>query len=98
MNKEIFLLKKEAASRRDDLVKAFNAGEVKEYVLENALSIERDEEQDITHIVFTFGGPFVYLDFEDSPGVIIAKDRENRSQAAIPFSVWSDIRNELEVV
>ena len=98
MKKEVLVLKKEAAARRDGLVEAFNDGEVKEYVLENAYSIERDEENNITHIVFTFGGPFVYLDFEDSPGVIIAKDLENKSQAAIPFSVWSDVRDELETI
>ena len=89
-------LKKEATSRRDDIVEAYKSGKTKEYTSTNALSIERDEENNITLIVFTLGGPFIYLDFEDSPGVIIAKGLDDKSQAAIPLAIWSDIRNILE--
>ena len=90
------ILKQEASSRRDDITKAYHSGSIKDYISSNALSIERNEENDITHIVFTIGGPFVYLDFEDSPGVVIAKDMDGKSQAAISLAIWSDIRNILE--
>ena len=91
-------LKEKSNNICQELIKAYEKGELPEYIEESALSIEKDEDGDITHILFTYGGPTIYLDFEDSPGVIIASHMYDKSQAAIPFSIWSDIRNELEVL
>ena len=89
-------LRTQSVVYRNGLVKASEEGTLDEYIGKHAISIERDDENDITHIVFTLGGPYIYLDFEDSPGVIIAKDMDDKSQAAIPFSIWSDIKTDLE--
>ena len=91
-------LKKLAVSIRDNIVKAFEKGELQDYIFEDTLSINKNDEGEITHILFTYGGPTVYLDFEDSPGVVIASHMDNQSQAAISIGIWSDIRDVLEVL
>ena len=89
-------LRQYAVRIEEELIEAHTKNVLPEYIYENALSIEKDEDNTITHILFTYGGPTVYLDFEDSPGVIIASHMEFKSQAAIPLSIWTKIRNELE--
>ena len=91
-------LRQSAVSIKEELIEAYTKNVLPEYINERALSIEKDEDNEITHILFTYGGPTVYLDFEDSPGVIIASHMDDKSQAAIPLNIWSDIRNELEVL
>lgn len=81
---------------RDNIVEAFEKGEIHYYISDRAISIEKDEDNDITHIIFTNGGPIVYLDFDEQPGIIVAKDLDTKAQSAIPWSIWLDIRDELE--
>ena len=81
-----------------ELIKAYEKGELIEHIDERALSVEKDENNKITHILFTYGGPTVYLDFEDRPGVVIASHMSDEAHSAIPWAIWSDIRNELEVL
>ena len=97
-NNHIEELRQSAVSIKKELIKAYNNDVLLAFIEDRALSVEKDEDNEITHILFTYGGPTVYLDFEDSPGVIIASHIDNKSQAAIPLSIWSDIRNELEVL
>lgn len=91
-------LRQSAVSLKNGVVKAAKEGTLPEFISNNALSIERNEDNEITHILFTYGGPTVYLDFEDSPGIVIASHMSDESQASIPFYIWSDIRDELEVL
>ena len=80
------------------LITAYEKGKLREYIGEEAMSIHRDDDNDITHIVFTKGGPFVYLDFDEQPGLIIAKDFDTKAHSAMPWSIWLEIRNELEEI
>ena len=89
-------LRKTAVRIKKELIQSYTKGMLFEYINEESLSIEKNEDNEITHILFTYGGPTVYLDFENSPGVVIASHMSDKSQAAIPFGIWSDMRNELE--
>lgn len=91
-------LRQSAVNIKKELIEAHTENMLPEFIEDSALSIERNEDNEITHILFTYGAPTIYLDFEDSPGVIIASHMDDKSQAAIPFSIWSDIRDELEVL
>lgn len=80
-----------------ELIKAYKKDVLVEYANENALSIEKDEDGDVSHIVFTKGGPYVHLDFYGGRfGCVVAEDLENISQSSIPMSIWSEMRSELE--
>lgn len=99
LNKRKVNVEKELSSSIcQNIIKAYEKGELLEHIEESALSIEKDEDNNITYILFTYGGPTVYLDFEDSPGVVIASHMSDEAHSAIPLAIWSDIRNELEVL
>ena len=83
---------------RDSIIEAFEKGQLRSYISDEAISIEKDEDNEITHIIFTNGGPIVYLDFDEQPGIIYAKDLDTKAQSAIPWSMWIDIRDELEEI
>ena len=89
-------LKKLSKISVNEIIEAYANDMVKEYVIENAFNVHRDGENDITHIVFSQGGPYVYLDFDEQPGLIIAKDFDTKAHSAIPLETWIEIRNELE--
>lgn len=80
-----------------ELIKAYKKGELCEYIEENAINIEKDEDGDIFRIVFTIGGPYVHLDLYGGRfGCVVAEDLENIAQSAIPMSIWDEMRSELE--
>ena len=83
---------------RDELVVAYSNGSLIEYISENAVSINRDEDGDLRQIVFTNGGPFVYLCFEERSGVICgySSPMDEGSYSAISLMIWSDLRDEIE--
>ena len=83
---------------RDEIVEAYEKGKLCSYVWDEAIRVEKDDDGEITHIIFANGGPIVYLDFDEQPGIIIAKDLDTKAQSAIPWSIWCDIRDELEEI
>lgn len=80
-----------------NLIEAFEKGELDEYIEESALSIHRDEDNDISHIVFSIGGPYVHLNlYGGRAGCIVAEDLEHIIHTAIPWEIWFGIKDELE--
>ncbi len=83
-------------TEKDSLIEAFEQGKIDSYIYKRDAVIHRDDDNDITHIVFTNGGPIVYLDFDEQPGLIITKDLDTKAHSAIPWAIWLDMRDELE--
>ena len=82
-----------------ELIKAFEKGELEECVNEKVLSIQRDEDNDISHIIFTKGGPYVHLDlYGVRAGCVVAEDLEHIVHTAIPWKIWFGIKDELEEI
>ena len=82
-----------------ELIEAYEKGEIREYVDENALSIQRDEDNDISQIVFTIGSPYVHLDlYGGNAGCVVAEDLEHIIHSAIPWKIWFGIKDELEEI
>lgn len=92
------MLKNNVNGIRDKLVKAYKNNEVYEYVSEFALRIDRDEEKNIEKVVFTIGGPFIYLDFEERLGTIcgFSSPWDEGIFSAIPWDVWISIKQDVE--
>ena len=83
---------------RNEFVEAYNNGSLIDYISEYAVSIKRDEDGELSQIVFGNGGPFVYLDFEERSGVVCGYDSpwdNEGSYCAISLMIWSDVRDEL---
>jgi hypothetical protein len=90
-------LKELSISTCRELIKAYEKGELREHINERALSIQKDEDGDISHIIFTQGGPYVHLDlYGNRFGCVVAEDLENITHSAIPMSIWSEMKSELE--
>ena len=83
---------------RDELVQSFNNGELIDYISESAIEIKKDEDGDISQIVFGLGGPYIYLDFEERSGVVCGYKSpfDEGSFSAIPFLVWENMRDYIE--
>ena len=83
---------------RDELVEAYNNGGLIDYISESDASLSRDEDGDLSQIVFGNGGPFVYLCFEERSGVLCGYDSpwdNEGSYCAISLMIWSDVRDEI---
>ena len=83
---------------KNEIVESFNNGELMDYVSDNAIAIKKTDSGCIKHIVFTLGGPYVYLDFVERSGVVCCFESisDAGSFSAIPLLVWEDIEIELE--
>ena len=46
-------LRQSAVSIKEELIKAYTENMLPEYINERALSVEKDEDNEITHILFT---------------------------------------------
>ncbi|HEO99107.1 MAG TPA: hypothetical protein ENO02_07415 [Epsilonproteobacteria bacterium] len=89
-------LQKLAQLEQRDITQASRNGNIYEYISERAMEIQRDEDGGIEKIVFSIGGPNVWLDFKEHPGFIIAALMYEQGKSAIPWADWDDIQSELE--
>jgi hypothetical protein len=90
-------LKKLSILTCQELIKAYEKGELIKYVRKEALSIQKDEDGHISHIVFTQGGPYVHLDLAgDNFSCVVSEGLEYLSKSAIPMNIWSEMKSELE--
>lgn len=94
MNEEY--LQKLAQAEQRDMTQASRDGRTYEYILERAIEIKRDEDGSIEKIMFSIGGPNVWLDFIEHPGFIVAALMYEQGKSGIPWADWDNIRFELE--
>ena len=96
MNKEE--LQKLTQSEQRDITQASRKGILLDLISERALEIKRDDDGTIEKIVFTIGGPNVWLDFKDHPGFVKAAYAYEEAKSGIPWADWDNIQSELEVL
>lgn len=90
MNKEY--LEKLAQTEQKDITQASRDGNLNEYISDRALEIQRDEDGTIEKIIFSIGGPNVWLDFKDYPGFIVAALMYDQGKSGIPWADWDNIK------
>ena len=91
-----FLLN-QAKYRKENIVEAYQNGTLIDIINETAIEIERGYDGNISKIIFTVGGPYVYLDFDgDYKGRIVAFGDYQTEVSPIPLMIWDRIQFELE--
>ncbi len=79
-----------------DIEEAELQGEVLDYIFERAIDIERDSGGKPTKIIFTVGGPYVYLDLFCEPGYVKVFYDDKMAKAKLSNSTLEQIKFELE--
>jgi hypothetical protein len=91
-------LQKLAQTEQKDITQASRDGNLYEYISDRALEIKRDEEGTIEKIIFSIGGPNVWLDFKEEPGFMKVALDYDEAKSGIPWEDWDNIQDELEVL
>lgn len=94
MNKEY--LQNLAESEQREITEASKNGVLIDLISERALEIVRDDNNAIEKIVFSIGGPNVWIDFKDHPGFVKAAYAYEEAKSGIPWKEWDNIQLELE--
>jgi len=89
-------LKRLSESEQRDITKASREGILVNYISDRAMEIQREDDGSIKKIIFTIGGPNVWLDFVDYPGFIISAYMTEQEKSGIPWADWDVIKEELE--
>ncbi len=89
-------LKELAMSEQRDFTQAYRNGKVYDYLDDRAMDIQRDDNGEIKKIIFTIGGPNVWLDFDEYPGAIVVALYIEQATSYIPTEDWKGIQIELE--
>ena len=79
-----------------DIEEANQNGEDLEYIWDRALDIEKDTGGKPTKIIFTVGGPYVYLDLFCEPGYIKVFSHEFQAKAKLSTTTLENILDNLE--
>ena len=79
-----------------DIEEAEQQGEASDYIFKRAIDIERDSGGKPTKIIFTIGGPYVYLDLFCNPGNIVVYFDDHEVKRRISKHVLEQIEFELE--
>lgn len=96
MNEEY--LQKVAQTEQRDITLASREGRFWDYISERAMEIQRDDDGAIEKIIFSIGGPNVWLDFKEHPGFVIAALAYEEGKSGIPWADWDNIQFELEEI
>ena len=89
-------LQKLAQSEQRDITLASREGRFLDYISERAMEIQRDEDGSIEKIIFSIGGPNIWLDFKENPGFVVAAYAYEIKKSGIPWADWDNIQLELE--
>lgn len=98
MNYNQFLLH-QAKYRKENIVEAYQNGRLIDIINETAIEIKRGYDGNISKIVFSIGGPYVYLDFDSEyKGRIVALGNYQTEVSPIPLMIWDNIQFALEEI
>ncbi len=87
-----------AQSEQKDITQASRNGRIIDYISDRAMEIQRDENGTIEKIIFSIGGPNIWLDFKEHPGFIKVAYDYSEAKSGIPWAEWDNIQAELEVL
>ena len=89
-------LKELSMSEQRDFTQAYREGKALDYLRDRAIEIQRDDNGEIKKIIFTIGGPNVWLDFDEYPGAFVVAYLTEQATSYIPTEDWKGIQMELE--
>ena len=85
-----------AVNLTKSITKAYKKGRLMDQVINEAMEIQKDSRGKPTKIIYTVGGPFVYLDLFYEPGSIVVQFHRHTVKKKLPNRILEQIEFELE--
>ena len=85
-----------ALNLEEDFIKAHQSGNLFNQVFHKAMEIQKDSEGKPTKIIYSVGGPYVYLDLFCDVGSIVVQFDRHTVKKKLPNRILEQIEFELE--
>ncbi len=85
-----------ALNLEEDIKKAFKNGTLLDQILNDAIEIQKDSGGKPTKIIYTVGGPYIYLDLFCDPGCIVVYFDSHKIEQRLSNEILKQIEFELE--